>query len=52
MPYKTVDDLAAVWMGWAEMELRHKKYDEALKVLPQPEPKPEPEPEPAPEPEP
>ena len=32
-PYKTVDDLAAVWMGWAEMELRHKKYDEARKVL-------------------
>ena len=33
VPYKVVDDLAAVWMGWAEMELRHKKYDEALKVL-------------------
>ena len=33
VPYKTTDDLAAVWMGWAEMELRHKKYEEALKVL-------------------
>jgi len=33
VPYKAVDDLATVWMGWAEMELRHKKYDEALKVL-------------------
>ncbi len=31
--YKTVNDLAAVWMGWAELELRHKKYTEALAVL-------------------
>ena len=31
--YRVVDDLAAVWMGWAEMELRHKKYDQARAVL-------------------
>jgi pre-mRNA-splicing factor SYF1 len=33
VPFKSVDDLAAVWMGWAEMEIRHKKYDLALSVL-------------------
>jgi len=33
VPYKNVDDLAAIWMGWAEMELRGKHYNEALAVL-------------------
>jgi len=33
VPFKTVDDLASVWNGWAEMELRHKKYPEALAVM-------------------
>ena len=33
VPFKTVDDLASVWMAWAEMELRRKKYTEALGVL-------------------
>ena len=26
--YVAVDDLAAVWCAWAEMELRHDHYDE------------------------
>eukprot|EP00440_Ansanella_granifera_P025146 gb/GFBE01027317.1/.p1 GENE.gb/GFBE01027317.1/~~gb/GFBE01027317.1/.p1 ORF type:complete len:948 (+),score=285.40 gb/GFBE01027317.1/:1-2844(+) len=30
--YRGVDDLASVWCEWVEMELRHKEYDEALKV--------------------
>eukprot|EP00435_Cladocopium_sp_Y103_P036129 s1411_g9.t1 len=30
--YRGVDDLASVWCEWIEMELRHKEYDEALKV--------------------
>jgi len=33
VPYKSVDELASIWMGWSEMELRHKKYPEALAVL-------------------
>ena len=33
VPYKTVDDLAAVWIGWAEMELRQKQYETARAVL-------------------
>ena len=33
VPYKTVDDLAAVWIGWAEMELRHQQYELARAVL-------------------
>eukprot|EP00004_Rigifila_ramosa_P016307 TRINITY_DN3858_c0_g1_i1.p1 TRINITY_DN3858_c0_g1~~TRINITY_DN3858_c0_g1_i1.p1 ORF type:complete len:849 (-),score=230.83 TRINITY_DN3858_c0_g1_i1:69-2333(-) len=33
--FKTVDDLAAVWCEWAEMEIRHKNYKEALAVLEQ-----------------
>jgi len=28
-----VDDLAHVWCEWAEMELRHKKHEEALKLM-------------------
>lgn len=30
--YRGVDDLASVWCEWIEMELRHKEFDEALKV--------------------
>lgn len=30
--YRGVDDLASVWCEWIEMELRHREYDEALKV--------------------
>ena len=27
-----VDDLAAIWIGWAEMELRHKHYEPTRRV--------------------
>lgn len=30
--FKSVDDLAAVWCEWAEMEIRHGHYSEALKI--------------------
>jgi len=30
--YRGVDDLASVWCEWIEMELRHKEFDDALKV--------------------
>lgn len=30
--FRSVDDLASVWCEWIEMELRHREYDEALKV--------------------
>mmetsp|Transcript_21367 Transcript_21367/g.47607 ORF Transcript_21367/g.47607 Transcript_21367/m.47607 type:complete len:955 (+) Transcript_21367:58-2922(+) len=30
--FRAVDDLASVWCEWAEMELRHKEYDQALEV--------------------
>eukprot|EP00405_Crypthecodinium_cohnii_P040860 CAMPEP_0206553906 /NCGR_PEP_ID=MMETSP0325_2-20121206/16885_1 /ASSEMBLY_ACC=CAM_ASM_000347 /TAXON_ID=2866 /ORGANISM="Crypthecodinium cohnii, Strain Seligo" /LENGTH=969 /DNA_ID=CAMNT_0054053921 /DNA_START=161 /DNA_END=3066 /DNA_ORIENTATION=+ len=30
--YRAVDDLASAWCEWIEMELRHREYDEALKV--------------------
>lgn len=33
--FRTVDDLASVWCEWAEMELRQKHYDEALRTLQQ-----------------
>jgi len=33
VPYKTTDDLAAIWMGWAEMELRAKQFELARDVL-------------------
>eukprot|EP01062_Namystynia_karyoxenos_P073357 TRINITY_DN70159_c0_g1_i1.p1 TRINITY_DN70159_c0_g1~~TRINITY_DN70159_c0_g1_i1.p1 ORF type:complete len:872 (+),score=339.11 TRINITY_DN70159_c0_g1_i1:95-2710(+) len=32
-PFRTVDDLAAVWCEYAEMEVRHKKYRKALELL-------------------
>ncbi|KAL0063310.1 pre-mRNA-splicing factor syf1 [Marasmius tenuissimus] len=31
--FKTVDDLAEVWCEWAEMEVRHDNYDEAIRVM-------------------
>ncbi|KAI0313625.1 spliceosome complex protein [Amylostereum chailletii] len=31
--FKTVEDLAEVWCEWAEMELRHDNYDEAIRVM-------------------
>ncbi len=31
--FKTVDDLATVWCEWAEMELRHKQYNNALDIM-------------------
>jgi len=30
--YRAVDDLASTWCEWIEMELRHKEFDQALKV--------------------
>jgi pre-mRNA-splicing factor SYF1 len=31
--FKTVDELANVWCAWAEMEMRHEFYTEALRVM-------------------
>lgn len=31
--YKTVDNLASIWCEWAEMELRHKNFKEALALM-------------------
>jgi pre-mRNA-splicing factor SYF1 len=31
--YRTVDDLATVWCAYADMELRHDHYEEALAVM-------------------
>lgn len=31
--YTRVDDLAAVWCEWAEMEIRNENFEEALKLL-------------------
>ena len=33
VPYTKVEDLAIVWCEWAEYELRHKNYKEALTLL-------------------
>ncbi|EPQ26017.1 uncharacterized protein PFL1_06470 [Pseudozyma flocculosa PF-1] len=33
VPFKKVDDLAEVWCEWAEMEVRHSNYDEAIRVM-------------------
>lgn len=33
VPYRRVDDLAEVWITWAEMELRHSNFDAALRVM-------------------
>ncbi|KAI0703601.1 spliceosome complex protein [Cytidiella melzeri] len=31
--FKTVEDLADVWCEWAELEIRHENYDEAIRVM-------------------
>ncbi|GBE82367.1 Pre-mRNA-splicing factor SYF1 [Sparassis crispa] len=31
--FKNVDDLAEIWCEWAEMEVRHENYDEAIRVM-------------------
>ncbi|OSX65160.1 hypothetical protein POSPLADRAFT_1073379 [Postia placenta MAD-698-R-SB12] len=31
--FKSVDELAEVWCEWAEMEIRHENYDEAIRVM-------------------
>ncbi|THG95339.1 hypothetical protein EW026_g6300 [Hermanssonia centrifuga] len=31
--FKNVDDLAEVWCEWADMEVRHENYDEAIRVM-------------------
>lgn len=33
IPYTKVDDLAAVWCEWAEMEIRHDNYERSLKLM-------------------
>eukprot|EP01038_Epipyxis_sp_PR26KG_P008910 gene8910-12018_t len=33
--YKTVEELANVWCAWAEMEMRHEEYQNALSVMKQ-----------------
>jgi len=33
VPYAKVDDLAAIWCEWGEMELRHENYEEALRLM-------------------
>ncbi|KAJ1033951.1 hypothetical protein NDA16_000159 [Ustilago loliicola] len=32
-PFRRVDDLAEIWCEWAEMELRHSNYDEAIRIM-------------------
>ncbi|CCM02931.1 uncharacterized protein FIBRA_05046 [Fibroporia radiculosa] len=31
--FKSVDELAEVWCEWAEMEIRHENYDDAIRVM-------------------
>ncbi|KIL69596.1 hypothetical protein M378DRAFT_156817 [Amanita muscaria Koide BX008] len=31
--FKAVEDLAEIWCEWAESELRHENYDEAIRVM-------------------
>ncbi|KXN90512.1 Pre-mRNA-splicing factor SYF1 [Leucoagaricus sp. SymC.cos] len=31
--FRAIDDLAEIWCEWAEMELRHDNYDEAIRVM-------------------
>lgn len=33
IPFRRVDDLAEIWCEWAEMELRHSNYDEAIRTM-------------------
>lgn len=35
VPYKNVDELANVWCGWGEMEMRLEEYEKALQVMQQ-----------------
>ncbi|TDL27268.1 spliceosome complex protein [Rickenella mellea] len=31
--FKAVEDLAEIWCEWAEMEIRHENFDEAIRVM-------------------
>ncbi|KAI0256478.1 spliceosome complex protein [Lactifluus subvellereus] len=31
--FKNVEDLAEIWCEWAEMEVRHENYDDAIRVM-------------------
>ncbi|PFH50049.1 hypothetical protein AMATHDRAFT_75812 [Amanita thiersii Skay4041] len=31
--FRAVEDLAEIWCEWAELELRHENYDEAIRVM-------------------
>lgn len=33
MNFKAVEDLAEIWCEWAEMEIRHENFDEAIRVM-------------------
>ncbi|KAJ3055132.1 pre-mRNA-splicing factor syf1 [Rhizophlyctis rosea] len=33
VPFKKADDLAEVWCQWAEMELRHDNFEQAIEVM-------------------
>ncbi|SNX85149.1 related to SYF1 - member of the NineTeen Complex involved in splicing [Melanopsichium pennsylvanicum] len=33
IPFRRVDDLAEIWCEWAEMELRHSNYDQAIRIM-------------------
>lgn len=33
VPFKSINELADIWIEWAEMELRHENFDTAIKVM-------------------
>ncbi|PHH74160.1 hypothetical protein CDD83_4615 [Cordyceps sp. RAO-2017] len=33
VPFKSVSELADMWIAWAEMELRHQNFDEAVRIM-------------------
>ncbi|KAG6042155.1 Pre-mRNA-splicing factor syf1 [Claviceps citrina] len=33
VPYKSVAELADMWIEWAELELRHENFDEAVRIM-------------------
>lgn len=33
VPFKSVNELAETWIEWAEMELRHENFDQAIKIM-------------------
>lgn len=33
VPFKAVNELAEMWLAWAEMELRNEQFDKALEIL-------------------